>query len=159
MQKQIDDYIKEKLNGEARRTALDFVHYLKENNLTFFKDNCDCWKDKIYFWVKYNSECVCFIAIKDHDEPENFWTVWSDESELYENYPVDEVIKNKAWEYVDHCGNCGSCSGGKPKTVFGKIFDKVCGCTFRVDNPKITDLLFLKAMVKIRIKEIDRWVG
>ena len=56
--------------------------------------------------------------------------------------------------YVDHCGKCGSCGGGKHKIVFGKHFDNVCGCTFRVDNPTAFDLPFLKKMVELRKNEI-----
>lgn len=154
MTKTIKEYINENLNGEAEQTALAFVEYLKANNLTFYKDNCDCWKDKIYYWVNRGDECVCFIAIKDPDEPQNLWTVWSDECKLYEDYTVDEQIKETAWQYVDHCGNCGSCGGGKSKIIFGKTFDSVCGCTFRIDNPNSSDLPFLKKMIEIKIKDI-----
>lgn len=154
MTQTIEEYIKENLIGEERHTALAFVGYLKANNLTFNKDNCDCWKDKIYYWVNCGDECVCFIAINDPDEPQNLWTVWSDESKLYEDYAVDEEIKETAWRYVDHCGNCGSCGGGKQKIIFGKTFDSVCGCTFRIDNPNSSDLPFLKKMIEIKIKDI-----
>lgn len=150
----IEEYINENLSSEAKQTALSFVDYLRANNLTFYKDNCDCWKNKIYYWVKFGEECVCFIAIKDPDEPQNLWTIWSDESDLYENYTVTDDIRNTAWKYVDHCGDCGSCGGGKQKIIFGKTFDKVCGCTFRIDNPKSYDLSFLKIMIDLRIKEI-----
>lgn len=35
-----------------------------------------------------------------------------------------------------------------------KEFDDICGCTFRIDNPRAEDLLFLKKMVEIRINEV-----
>lgn len=153
----IKDYIRRELTTDDRDIALDFVAYLEENHMTFYKDNCDCWKDKIYYWVKYDEKCVCFIAINDPDEPENRWTVWSDdmESELLEKYPVGNEVKERAWQHIDHCGNCGSCGGERRKVVFGREFDKVCGCTFRVDNPAFDDLPFLKIMAEIRIKEIE----
>ena len=90
-------------------------------------------------------------------DKENRWTVWSDDmhSELLEEYPVDNEIKEKAWRHIDHCGNCGSCGGGRRKVIFGKEFFDVCGCTFRVDNPDVNDLSFLKVMVELRIKEIE----
>ena len=147
----IKDYIRRELPTDDRDIALE------ENHMTFYKDNCDCWKDKIYYWVKYGEKCVCFIAINDPDEPENRWTVWSDdmESELLEKYPVDNEVKERAWQHIDHCGNCGSCGGERRKVVFGREFDKVCGCTFRADNPAFDDLPFLKIMAEIRIKEIE----
>lgn len=153
MERQIEDYIEENLTDGARQTALEFIDYLRTNELEFVKDN-GFWKDKIYYLIKFRNECVCFIAIKDPDEPENLWTIWSDDSRVYEDSSVEEDIKNIAWKYVDYCGNCGSCGGGKRKTVFGKKFEKVCGCTFRIDNPQAGDFPFLKKMVELRKNDI-----
>lgn len=152
----IKDCIFGELSADDRDIVLDFVNYLEEKRLTFYKDNCECWKDKIYYWVKCGDKCVCFIAINDPDEKENRWTVWSDDMELPEEYLVSNNIKESAWWHIDHCGNCGSCGGGRRKEVFGKIFENVCGCTFRVDNPDHNDLIFLKVMVDIGIKEVRR---
>lgn len=156
MTKQIETYINENLCGNMKQTALDFVKHLRKNGLTFYRDNCDCWKDKIYYWVKLGDECVCFIAIADPDEPDNLWTVWSDDCKAYEDAPVSDEIKNVGWQYVDHCGNCGSCGGGKEKNIFGKSFPRVCGCTFRIDNATQEELPFLKTMVDLRMKELLR---
>ncbi len=136
---------------------MKFVRFLEDKNLTFYKDNCDCWKDKIYYWVKLEDKCVCFIAVNDPDEADNRWTVWSDDmgSERLEKSPYAAEINETAWKYVDHCGNCGSCGGGRHKVIFGKEFNDVCCCTFRIDNPDSDDLLFLEKMTEIRIKEIQ----
>ena len=106
--------------------------------------------------MKYHEKCVCFIAIKDPDEIENHWTIWSDDmgSEWLANSLIANNIKEKAWEYVGHCGHCGSCNGGRQKTIFGREFFDVCGCTFIIDNPTKEDLAFLKEMVEIRKMEI-----
>ncbi|MBQ3087034.1 MAG: hypothetical protein IJC45_06850 [Clostridia bacterium] len=153
MSKTIFDYIVENLNGDLQQTASDFANYLQNSNIEFIKDN-GYWKDKIYYLCKFNGEYVCFISIKDPDEPENHWTIWSEGSKAYEDATVEDCVKNAAWKHVDHCGSCGSCSGGKTKKIFGKIFDDVCGCTFRIDNATIIDLPFLKKMVELRIAEI-----
>ena len=154
MTKQIETHIEENLSGEAQQVALNFIAYLRNSNIEFYKDNGCCWKDKIYYWLKFKNECVAFIAINDPDEPENIWTVWSDESELYATDISDSDIKRVAWNYIDFCGHCGSCGGGKQKTIFGKVFDSVCGCTFRVDNPDISDVPFLKKMIEIKKEDI-----
>ena len=142
-------------NYEDKEIALDFVAYLENNGLTFYKNDCDYWKDKIYYWVKHNDECLCFISIKDSDEPQNLWTVWSDDikSEWLVKYDVDNEIKELAWKHIDHCGHCGSCGGGRCKVIFGREFKAVCGCTFRVDNPSVEDLDFLMKIIEIGIKE------
>ena len=153
----IEDYICRELLVDEQKVALDFIGFLRDNNLVFYKDNCECWKNKIYYWVKSGDECICFIAIKDPDKTDNHWTVWSDDmgSAWLEQSPVDNVIKEIAWNRIDHCGHCGSCGGGRHKVIFGKEFDDVCGCTFRIDNPTLSDLFFLKKMVEIRLKEIN----
>ena len=155
-ERNIEYHIQRELSPEEQDVAMDFVHFLKENHLGFYKDNGAYWKDKIYYWVKQGDDCVCYIAIKNPDEERNHWTVWSDDmgSEWLEKDYVGDVVKEAAWRYVDHCGHCGSCGGGRRKVIFGKEFDDVCGCTFRIDNPKNDDLLFMKKMVEIRKKEI-----
>lgn len=153
MTKQIEDYIRENLMGETQATALEFVVFLRSNDIEFYRDNAPCWKDKIYYWLKYKEKCVAFIAIKDPDEPENYWTVWSDDCQAFAEDILEDDIKNIAWKHVDFCGHCGSCSGGKRKKIFGKEFAGVCGCTFRVDNPQLRDLPFLTKMVELGILE------
>lgn len=154
MTKQIETTIKENLSGEMRQTALDLVAYLKANGLTFYKDTCDYWKDKLYYWVKLGDACVCFIAIRNPDEPDHLWTIWSDDSSAYEDASISDEIKNIGWRHIDHCGSCGSCGGGKNKIIFGKSFPRVCGCTFRIDNAVQEYLPFLYTMVNLRIKEL-----
>lgn len=153
MSKNIFDYIEENLCGETKQTALEFAEFLFSNNIEFIKDK-GYWKDKIYYLCKFYDEYVCFIAIKDPDEPENDWTIWSEDSNAYEDATAGDSVKNSAWKYVDHCGNCGSCGGGKTKNIFGKMFDDVCGCTFRIDNAKLADMPFLKRMIELRVTEI-----
>lgn len=153
----IDEYIDRELLSEERKVAKDFIYYLKEKSLVFCKDTCDYWKDKVYYWVKCGDDCVCFISIKNPDEKDNHWTVWSADmgSEWLGNIIADSTVKELAWKYVDYCGHCGSCGGGRRKMIFGREFEDVCGCTFRIDNPKQEDLNFLKMMVEIRMKEIQ----
>lgn len=154
----IKDYIRNELPVEIQSVALNFITFLQENNITFYKDNSDCWKDKIYYWCKYNNDCICFISIKDPDEPQNLWTVWSDDikSEWLDKYDANDEIKELVWKHIDHCGHCGSCGGGQRKVIFGREFKAVCGCTFRVDNPSVEDLPFLKEMIKLCIMNYQK---
>ena len=131
----IKEYICTQLPFEEQCVALNFVSFLETNGITFHKDNSDCWKNKIYYWCKYNDDCVCFISIK---------------------YDADNEIKKLVWKYVDHCDHCGSCRGGQHKIIFGREFRDVCGCTFRVDNPTIEDLPFLKEMIKLCITNVGK---
>lgn len=155
VEKSIEEVIGEELSLDDRRVALDFVAFLRETGVDFVRDQ-GYWRDKVYFLVQYHHDCVCFIAVNDPDEPENRWTVWSDDmSPAYlANDAIESELKGIAWEHVDLCGNCGSCGGGRNKLIFGKEFERVCVCTFRFDNPGINDLPFLKKMVEIRKQEL-----
>lgn len=149
MAKEIEDYIRENLTEEAQATALEFIGYVRSSDIELYKDNGPYWKDKIYYWLRFKGECIAYIAVKNPDEPQNLWTVWSDDSIAFRDGSIDEETKNSAWQHIDFCCRCGSCGGGKRKAVFGKEFDGVCGCTFRVDNPKESDLPFLKKMLAL----------
>ncbi|MDF2589990.1 MAG: hypothetical protein K0S41_3831 [Anaerocolumna sp.] len=154
-ERNIQDYIYEELSFDDQRIAFDFIEYLKENEMEFVKDN-GYWKDKIYYLIIFNTKYVCFISIKDPDEKDNHWTIWSDDmdSNWFDKFSIEKRIKETAWKYIDFCDNCGSCGGGRHKVIFGKEFENVCGCTFRIDNPDTDALLFMKKMVQIRKKEI-----
>lgn len=58
---------------DEQKIALDFVDYLEKEKFIFVKDN-GYWKDKIYYLIKYKNEGICFILIKDPEEPENYGT-------------------------------------------------------------------------------------
>lgn len=154
MQEQIEREISENLTGEMRETALKFTAFLKSHGLMFHRDRSGDWAEKIYYWVRSDKNCVCFIAMKDPDEPENAWTVWSDDSAAYEAPLGDAETSEIGLKYVNRCEKCGACGGGRVKTVFGKRISGVCMCTFRVDNADLNGLPFLKTMVELRLNEI-----
>lgn len=65
--------------------------------------------------------------MKDPDEPENAWTVWSDDSAAYEAPLGDAETSEIGLKYVNRCEKCGACGGGRVKTVFANAFP-VCAC-------------------------------
>lgn len=154
MQEQIEREISKNLTGEMRETALKFTAFLKSHGLMFHRDRSGDWAEKIYYWARSDKNCVCFIAVKDPDEPENAWTVWSDDSAAYEAPLGDAKTSEIGLKYVNRCEKCGACGGGRVKTVFGKRISGVCMCTFRVDNADLNGLPFLKTMVELRLNEI-----
>ena len=164
--KDIEDFICEILTGGTQKSALDFIAHCRTNGLAFERHNEGWWEGKLYWWVKYNDETVFYILVYspasavDSAEP---WVVWSDDSgsKWFEDYPLDEHLKEIAWKNVGVCGNeietaCDGCPGigGQPKTIFGKIFGNTCGTTFRFNNPNGMELECLKKLVEIRKKDI-----
>ena len=148
---EITTLIAENLKGKDREVALFFTEFLQSQSLSLIRDR-GFWKDKIYYIVNYQDKGVCYIAVGDPDEPENRWTVWSDDIDCTDQ--VDDAMEETALKYVDRCGHCGSCGGGRRKQIFGHWINDVCGCTFGVDNPGEDELPFLKKIVELRMDEI-----
>lgn len=156
----IEAFISEILLEDAQKNALEFVTYLRANEMIFEK-GIGYWEDKHYWMIKYKNEYVCFILVNGYgsyrhqDEPEG-WCIWLDDSgkEWFANSPLDKPMKEIAWRYVDFCANCGSCSGGTNKTIFGKEFDKVCRTTFRFDNSNAEAVECAKKLVELRKRDI-----
>jgi hypothetical protein len=147
----IENSILEFLIGDTQKNALDFFVYLRENGMLFERGK-GYWKSKLYWIIMYKDEYVCFILINGSEEKTEPWIVWSDDSgsNWFEDFPLDEHIKEAAWKNVDFCAKCGSCNGGTRKTIFGKEFDKICRTTFKFINPNVSVLKCLKKMVEIR---------
>jgi hypothetical protein len=86
------------------------------------------------------------------------WTIWSDDSgsTCFENFPLDDRIKEIAWKNVDICKNCGGCNlgTGTSKIIFGREFDNVCRTTMKFINPDVKTLECLKKIVEIRKNDI-----
>ena len=158
MEKKMEDVIIEVLAGDAQKNALEFASYLRENEFLFERGK-GYWEDKFYWMIKLRDEYVCFVLINGYGsvgnttEPEG-WIIWFDNSgpNWFEDFPLDDRMKEIAWKNVDVCGNCGSCGspGGTRKTIFGKEFDNVCITAIRFDNPDAEEVECAKKMVEIR---------
>lgn len=157
----VEDVIKDVLKDDAQKNALDFIAYLRANDIPVEEsDN--------YWEIKYKDKCVCFIFIDGSDEKPGPWTIWSDQesgtwitwsvednSSERENFSVDDHIKELAWANVNFCASCGGeCSPGKSKTILGKVFDNLCNSAIAFTNPDAEALDCAKNMVDIRISDI-----
>lgn len=154
----IEDCIRNLLTEDTQKNALDFVDYLKVNEMTFERGK-GYWENQFYWLIKYQKEYVCFILIDGKDSEEKFapLTVWSDDSDSnwFTDSIPDEHIKKIAWEHVDFCENCGGdCRPGKHKIIFGKEFSNVCRTTMRFINPDFAEWECVKKMVEIRKNDI-----
>jgi hypothetical protein len=155
-EKMIEDCINEVLCGVNKENALKFVAYLRASNMVFEKGK-DYWEDKLYWCIKYKDSYVCYILIGNEEKPgPGPWIVWSDNSgsDCYNDFPLDEHMKETAWKNIDFCTNCGYCGGGTDKTIFGKKFNNVCLTTMRFTDPDIKALELMKKIVEIRKNDI-----
>jgi hypothetical protein len=157
-EQKIEYFINDVLIGDTQKNALEFVAYLRKNEMLFEREK-GYWEDKFYWGIKYKDNFVCFILIGSENKTEpNNWTIWSDDSgsNLIGDCQLDEYIKEILWENVDICGNCGGCDkpGGSHKTIFGKEFNNVCRTAMSFTNPDVATLECMKKMVEIRKNDI-----
>ncbi len=156
-QHNIKDVITEVFKGSEKSKLLEFVDFLKSNDMEFERGT-GYWENQLYFMVKYHNEYVCFILINGTGDESDLapLTIWSDDSgsKWYENYPIKVHQKEIAWSNVDFCVSCGACGGGICKNIFGRTFNNVCRTTMRFVNPDEKTLEFIKRIVEIRKNDI-----
>ena len=158
-EQEIENFISKFLTEINKKNALEFITYLGKNDMLFEKAG-GYWKDKLYWYIKYNNKYVCYILIGSEEKPgPGPWIVWSDDSgsNCYKDLCLDEHMKETFWKNIDFCGNCGGCSvKGTRKMIFGKEYDNICRTTFKFIDPDIEALECMKKMVEIRKEDILR---
>lgn len=157
----IEDVINNVLKDDARKNALDFITYLRANEIPLEES-------ENYWEVKYRDKCVCYVYIDGSGEKPGPWTVWSDQEPgtwvtwsdenlrgTYENLAVDEHIREIAWANANFCASCGGdCNPGKRKTILGKEFDNLCSSALAFTNPDTHTLNCVKKMIDMRKMDI-----
>jgi len=138
-----EDAFSEFLIGASKNNALDFIAWLRENNLT------PRW-DGIYRWkVSYKSKYICYINLSW--PPSNgIWEVKPNRLFFgeYGKYITDDKLKNFALDIVNLPGCNRQCGRMKNTEFLGKKFDEVCSCwPFKVKNPDGEALDELKNLV------------
>ena len=149
--KRIEDAFNEFLTGDTLDNALDFAEYLRSNEMIYNGDYEMHYKDKL----------VCYIDTPN--EQNRWWRVWTvgNYSNEYEGIPMDEHMKEIAWENVVKCGNCDGvdCDPGKTEVIFGREFSNVCNgvndLAMRFATPDAEELELIKKLVTMRTRFID----
>jgi hypothetical protein len=149
--KRIEDAFNEFLTGDELKNALDFVEFLRANEMIYNGEH----------EIRYKDECACYIDTPNDEQ--RWWRVWTvgDYSNEYEGFPIDERTKEIAWSNVVKCGNCDDCDRdpGKTEVIFGKEFVNVCNGTdnlaMRFVNPDAEALECVKKMVEMTRYVID----
>ena len=142
--------------GDAQIKLLDFITFLRTNEILFERCQYGYWEDKFYWWIKYKEEYFCFILINGYEN--GHWGIWFEDggSDCYANVPVDDRIKEIAWANVDiFKGDCGGGqSEGLRKVIFGKLFESLYRTLMFFDNPNVEAVECMKKLVEIRKNDI-----
>jgi len=145
--KTIEDKLKNAINGKLLSNALDFVAFLRKNNVT--QTGIDA--------IHYMDECICYIDT--HDQSYTIWLAGDFRNDQC-GFPLDETVKELAWSHANECGNCDDCENkpGKVATIFGRNFINICNGAYvdiKAYNPNIETLECFKKLLEYRIFNIS----
>ena len=140
----IEEQIKNKLSGDMQKNALDFIAYMKAAGMTTH--------DTYSTAFEYNGKWVCILIIG-----KNNWTIYDNPlTKHYDDFPVDESMKEFVCAHVRKCTKCGcDSSPGINKLIFGRAFENVCTSEVGFRNPDVETLQKVRQMIDIWKKNID----
>ena len=153
----LETLILEYLNGDMRKTALDFIAYMRENKMS------PSYRPSLRYKCTYKGKGICTISLPrafgnpnpysdnefgqewmSQENIKNNWVVIPqlDYLDEYEN-EIDERMKNIIWDKknIYFCNGCwasnpnfpdprDSCGPRPVRTIFGKEFSNLCGRGF-----------------------------
>jgi len=132
-----------KLSGEMQINALDFVTFLREKGMTIHDEHSTAFM--------YNGKWVCIIIIFDNGG----WMICDNPlTKYYDDFPVDEELKQFALDNVRSCGECG-CSHeakGITKSIFGKKCENLCSSEVQFFDPDTEALSKIKQLINAWIE-------
>jgi len=157
-EKIIEDVIRETLIGDEQKNALDFVSYLRVNEIEIppNKPGGDFWN------AGYKGRGICVINLPAvYDDHNGFDTFINDLPHAWDNlsdggkgdgvagFPVHERTKEIIWANVrPHDLTChGKCSPGSTKMIFGKKFDNLCSSFLGIYSPDAETVDCMKKIV------------
>ena len=145
------------LSGETLKNAIDFVAFLRANDLQIEYNPDENAENK---WtgaiggVVGNS--IGYMYINSGTNFPDPWTIWLNEYDFDDNDSAEDEIKNFLWENVNICSRCNpnweNCGGGE-KIVLGKKFENLCHSPMFFYTPDAQTLEMLKKlMLKVNEK-------
>jgi len=124
MKLKIEDEIPVYLEGETRRSALDFVAYMRANKMQPSWQSTNSWK------ANYKGQNICVIRLSKGSwcvVPRiSRWNKLVNSYNLFENEIAEEGLTGIVHANVNICRSCANCGPGWEMTFLGKTFGNVC---------------------------------
>jgi len=134
----MEEVIPEYLDGEMRKTALDFAAFLRAEKTPPVWTLANAWK------AAYKGKALCYIrmprgpfdnqfdqkGMPAGDRSRNFWvvTLYLEHLDEYEQTIANEGLRELVWGNLYHCNNChpGRCAPGVDRTILGRNINNLC---------------------------------
>ena len=138
--------IREKLFGEVRQNALDFVSFFQENGMTLTSNNDGAG------WAVGGTvgDSLGFLLVNGAADMPGPWTFWFNSCNFGDT--ADEAVKETAWAHASPCGHCHpgwkDCGGGE-RVIFGKTYEWLCHSPLMFTNPDKKTLENVKKLMQM----------
>jgi len=148
VKRRIEEVISDVLRDEARKNALEFIAYLRANNI-MIEDSDN------YFWhPTYRAKGLCTINVEINDDGASLDTFINDLPGAWiasanSGECVDERTKEIIWANLRPCEitGCGDCSPGISKIILGKEFNNLCGSFLGIYDPDAETIECMKKII------------
>ncbi|MCL2701542.1 MAG: hypothetical protein FWE88_07595 [Phycisphaerae bacterium] len=153
--KKIEDVANDVLKDDAQRNALEFIAYLRANEVTLNDSDNGFWD------ATYKGEGLCVINIATYDDHSSFdtfikdlpnaWKMCSDgkKSDECSAFFADERTKEIIWANIrPHDPTChGACRPGSRRIILGKVFENLCSSALGIYGPDAETVNCMKKIV------------
>jgi len=154
---EIEDAIRQKLKGDAQKNALDFVAFLRMNDISLDYNAKESRKKSIWNGAVGGivGNSIGYITVNGDEKCPGPWTFWFNSCDFDGSDAADDEFKNAIWAFASPCGRCHenweTCMGSGKRTILGKEFENQCHSPLMFCNPDAravgnmqTFLLYLK---------------
>jgi len=137
----IENVINEKLTGEAQKNALDFVGFLKANEISLDYNPGESGATAIWNGAVGGivGNSIGYITINGDENCPGPWTFWLNSCDFDGSDSADDEFKNAIWAFASPCGKCHDgwekCMGSGKRTILGKEFENQCHSPLMFCNP------------------------
>jgi len=166
----MENVIPEYLEGDTKKSSLDFIAHLRENKMKPVWTVANGWKSmckgKPIYCTRLPSrenggEDWCFRTKKPSDMTEwvHSWVIYPYLNHIneYEDIIIDKGWQDLIWDNMCYCQTCSNgCAPGVTKTIVGKELKGLCLCgthsgCLRVlfVNPDETTITVLKKLLEL----------
>ena len=141
----LETVIRNKLNGDSQKNALEFAGFLCTNALAV-EGNEDGEGWAVGGTVGNSIGYMLVNGATDMPDP---WTFWFNSCD-FDGESADDEVKEAAWAHASRCGHCHAgwkdCGGGD-RTIFGKSFEWLCHSPLMFTDPDAKTLGCVKKLI------------
>jgi len=151
-QLKIENDLSNTLSGNKLENALDFVTFLRENEIPLDynapESSYGGWNGAVGGVVGNSIGYVTFNGDTSGVGP---WTFWLNSCDFAGSDLADDEFKNAIWAFASPCGKCNEnwekCMGSGKKTILGKEFENQCHSPLMFINPDVKTLDSIKKFI------------